>query len=81
MNIPNISTAELISPSELKIEYENGEIRILDIEKYLISDYFKELKDYSYLCKFQIRKNIIYWPNGQDIAPETIYLDSIPQNE
>jgi hypothetical protein len=47
----------------------------------LIFDFFKELENVEYFNKVKFRKNVLYWPNGQDIAPDTVYLDKVKIND
>lgn len=73
---PKLLNIEVIDKLKIMLFYENNEKRLLNLEKYMVSDYFKELEDLNYLKKVKIIDNTVYWPNEQDIAPETIYLDS-----
>ena len=70
-----------IFPLSLELEYETGEIRIFNIEKYCKSEFFQELKDWNYFNQVQIKNHTVTWPNEQDIAPETVYLNSVPLTE
>ena len=73
---PKLLNIEVIDKLKIMLFYENNENRLLNLEKYMVSDYFKELEDLNYLKKVKIIDNTVYWPNEQDIAPETIYIDS-----
>jgi len=75
---PKLLNVEIISNLKLLLCYENNENRLLDLRKYMISSFFKELEDFEYFKKVKIIDNTVFWPNEQDIAPETIYNDSIP---
>ena len=77
MNYPKLINAKVEKHLHLILYYSNDEVRMIDIEKYCQSDFFKELKDESYFKQVQVKNNVLCWPNEQDIAPETSYLDSV----
>jgi hypothetical protein len=76
MNINTIVAVEAIKPLLLKLIYENGEIRFVDMEQYCKTDYFNQLRDWEYFSKVKLVFNVPTFPNGHDIAPETLYFDS-----
>lgn len=59
----------------LNIKFENGEEKIFDIRHLLNFGVFKELKDLSYFKKVRPFMGTISWPHGQDICPDTLYID------
>ncbi len=60
----------------LKIIYPNGEIRYFDIKPYLDFGIFSELQKEQYFKQATISGNTVSWPHGQDIDPDTLYLES-----
>lgn len=73
---PKLLKVEVIDELKLILHFDNKEERLLDLKKYMISPYFRELEDFDYFKKVSISGGTIIWPNEQDIAPETIYFDS-----
>ncbi len=72
--IPHIIYAEYIKDYIIKIKFDNGVVKIADLECYSKrSGVFSALKDKDYFRKFFIDLNTICWPNGADIAPEKLY--------
>ncbi len=61
----------------LELWFDGGELRIFDVKPYLNLGIFQELKDSSYFNTVKITFDSIFWPNGQDFSPETLYLKSI----
>lgn len=72
--IPHIANAEYIKDYIVKIKFDNGIVKIVDIEPYTKrGGVFSVLKDKDYFKRFFIDLNTICWPNGADIAPERLY--------
>ena len=57
------------------IEFENNKRGDINFKSFLWGDAFKPLQDTQYFQKAFIDKTsgTITWPNGVDIAPETLY--------
>ena len=74
---PRVKKAEPNDNFELIIEFNNGEIKIFDMKPYLDFGVFKELKEPEYFKKVKPFMGTVAWPDGQDICPDTLYLDSV----
>ncbi len=72
-----IKVVEVFPGYILRLEYENGEIRIFDgKELHGLSAFFDELKSPDYFKQVKIDpvfENTVVWPHGQDMAPEWLY--------
>jgi len=73
---PKLKSANPVKPLTLELEYDNGEKREIDMKQFCISDYFKQLEDWNYFRQVKIKGEVVAWPNEQDIAPETLYIES-----
>lgn len=60
----------------LTIEFKNGEKRKFDMSLYLDFGVFNELKKISYFKQVKPFMGTISWPHGQDICPDTLYMES-----
>ncbi|MDX2188429.1 MAG: DUF2442 domain-containing protein [Bacteroidota bacterium] len=62
----------------LKLTFENGEIRMLDMKPYLNKGIFQELKKLNVFYSFRVSFDTIQWNNEADLDPEVLYLISEP---
>lgn len=60
----------------LELTFNDGSVRQFDTKPYLDNGIFTELKDLEYFKDFQIVFGTVQWPNEQDFAPETLYMES-----
>ena len=75
----HINNAKYINNYKLILEFNNKEIRTVDLEKELYGEVFEPLKDKAFFKDFFISHNTIEWKNGADFAPEFLYKISIKQ--
>ena len=78
---PELLKVNPINTNTLELFYDNSEVRYLDIAQYCQSNYFKQLLNWDYFCQVSVINGVPSWPNDHDIAPETVYLDSIAKDE
>lgn len=62
----------------LTLRFTNGEVRRFDVRPYLDKGVFQELKDVRLFNSVRASLGSIEWLNGQDLCPDTLYLDSQP---
>ena len=60
----------------LRLTFTNGEVRTHDCSGLLDFGVFTELRDRGYFQRVRVAFGTVVWPNGQDICPDTLYLDS-----
>ena len=51
------------------------------MEKYIHEKFYEKLKDKKYFKNVRVAGNTIEWENGEDVAPENLYYDSILEKE
>ncbi len=61
---------------KLDLIFTNGEKRIYDCTPIMGFGIFTELKDLHYFLMARPLHGTVVWPHGQDICPDTLYLDS-----
>jgi hypothetical protein len=74
-----VVAVEPLGNYKLRVTLSNGRKGIFDVEPYLHSDWFQELKDPNYFRQVFIANETITWPHEQDIAPETVETELKPE--
>ena len=59
----------------LNIVFNNGEIKIFDMKPYLNTGIFNRFKNYSLFTTVKPFLGSIQWENGQDLCPDTLYIE------
>ncbi|MFA6570280.1 MAG: DUF2442 domain-containing protein [Bacteroidota bacterium] len=73
---PRVKNVSSNSDFTLRIEFTNAEVKVFDAKPYLEFGIFKELKDYSKFSQVKAFLGSIQWSGGQDLCPDTLYLES-----
>lgn len=71
--IPAVISAKYKDNYRIEIEFDNGVKKTIDFKPWLEGPVFEPLKDKNYFKTFFVEGWTIAWPNGADIAPETLY--------
>lgn len=73
--IHSICEAEVIGDHSLRLVFEDGVARVVDLSPVLLGKRFGPLRDPEFFR--QVRLNLdfdtVEWPNGADFDPETLY--------
>jgi uncharacterized protein DUF2442 len=65
----------------IDLRFNDGSDKRFDVKPYLDRGVFKELKDLDYFRQVTLAFGTVQWPNQQDIAPETLYVDGVVIDE
>lgn len=71
--IPNVVAADYEGDYRLRVRFNDGSERVLDFEGWLEGPVFEPLRELAFFRRFFIEGGTVAWPNGADIAPETLY--------
>jgi hypothetical protein len=63
---------------ELRLVFTNGEHRRFDMKPYLHLPVFRPLENPNIFGLARVDYGTVVWPGDVDIAPETLYQDSVP---
>ena len=74
----HVDEATYISDYQLKLKFNNSEVKKVDLKDELYGEVFEPLKDKDFFKDFFISHNTVEWKNGADFAPE--FLFEIGQN-
>lgn len=76
----DIVRAQPLEDRILEIEYENGEVRVVNITPFLKGSLFEPLKNKSFFRRVFVNEETgtITWPNGADLCPDVLYMHSVP---
>lgn len=62
---------------KMLLTFENGEIKEFDCSTLFSEKPFEILSNPAIFAQAKIKYGTVVWPNEIDIAPETLYLDSV----
>ena len=68
-----VSNAEYLNNYRIKLTFNNGETKTVDLQNELNGSIFIPLRQLDYFKSFQLKYNTVEWDNGADYAPEYLY--------
>lgn len=71
--IPSVVEAEYRGEFKIHLTFNDGVAGTVDFADWLTGPVFEPLHDHSYFRKFFLDGGTVTWPNGADIAPETLH--------
>ncbi len=74
---PRIKEVVATDDYKLELTFTNNDHGIYDCSPLLDFGVFSELRNISYFKQARISGGTVVWPNGQDICPDTLYIDSL----
>ena len=75
--LPEVATVEAQANYVLLLTFTNGERKNFDMSPYLDYPVFLRLKNSGFFKLAKVDYGTVTWPGDIDIAPETLYLDSL----
>jgi len=69
------------SEYKLLLTFENGVVKLVDMEQYLDGEIFEPLKDIDYFKTVRVNPDIdtIVWDNDADVSPDFLYEIGVVQ--
>lgn len=71
--LPQVVRAEYRGGHRVHLAFSDGREKTVDFKPWLTGPVFEPLKDEQYFRQFFLEAGTIGWPNGADVAPETLY--------
>ena len=73
ISLPAVIRAEYRGGFRIHLVFNDQSESTVDFEQWFDGPVFEPLKKTSYFRKFFLDGGTVVWPNGADIAPETLY--------
>ncbi len=73
---PRVTSVKAMPEYRLELTFTSGEVGIYDCRPLLSFGVFVEFRDEAYFRQARVVNGTVAWPNGQDICPDTLYMDS-----
>ena len=71
--LPSVIRAKYDGAFRIHLTFNDNVQGTVDLEGWLEGPIFQPLKDRNYFERFFLEGGTVVWPNGADIAPETLY--------
>lgn len=71
--LPIVVRAEYRGSYRIHLAFNDGIESVVDFAQWLEGPVFEPLRDEEYFRRFFLEGGTVTWPNGADIAPETLY--------
>lgn len=71
--LPRVVHAEYRGSHSIEVTFSDGNRGSVDFHPWLNGPIFEPLLDEDYFRRFFVANSTVSWPNGADIAPETLY--------
>ena len=74
--LPTVVRAEYRGDFRIRVVFNDGVDATVDFTGWLNGQIFEPLKDPSFFARFFVEGGTVAWPNGADIAPETLHEEA-----
>ena len=71
--LPTVIRANYRGGYVIHLTFNDGLEKSIDFARWLEGPVFEPLKDVNYFRRFFLEGGTVTWPNGADIAPETLH--------
>jgi hypothetical protein len=75
----HVSHVEVVGPHRLRLRFEDGAEGEIDLSDWPWRGVFEPLRDPQFFARVQLDEELgtIVWPNGADLAPETLHASVV----
>ena len=78
---PRVRSVIAMPSHQLKVEFTDGQSRLLDVRPYLSYTVFRPLSNPEIFNQAKADHGTVSWPGGIDLDPDSVYLESVPDEE
>ena len=73
--LTHVTSVEVVANHRLRLSFEDGSAGEIDASDWTWSGIFEPLRDPGFFSQVQLDEELgtIVWPNGADVAPETLH--------
>src|SRR5258705_11222087 len=71
--LPSVVQADHRGDFRLRVVFNDGSVNTIDFSQWFDGPMFETLKSQAFFTRYFIDGGTVTWPNGADIAPETLY--------
>jgi hypothetical protein len=71
--LPRVVKADYLGDFRIRLAFNDGVEAAVDFSEWLSGPVFELLKEQAYFARFFVEGGTVSWPNGADIAPETLH--------
>jgi hypothetical protein len=72
-SFPQVVRAEYAGEHRIRVTFDDGTVGTVDFLPWLKGPIFEPLRDVTFFQRFFLDGGTVAWPNGADVAPETLY--------
>jgi hypothetical protein len=76
--VPKVVAAEVLPPYGLRLEFDDGLVREVDLADELWGSVFEALKEPEFFARVAVDHGTVMWPNGVDLDPVVLHGDFEP---
>lgn len=78
-----VRSATYLSEYRVRLVFEDGSTRIVDLEPHLEGEIFEPLRNVDYFRTLRVDSELdtIVWDNGADMSPDFLYEIGVPSAE
>jgi hypothetical protein len=73
MQLPRVVKADYQGGYRIHLTFSDGTAGVVDFERWLEGPVFEPLRDVELFRRFFLDGGTVAWPNGADVAPETLH--------
>ena len=79
-SIPRVTKVEILDAFKVRVTFKDGTVGAVDLADVVgKGPVFEPLQDLAYFRRVRVSRTLgtIVWPNGADIAPETLHAPAL----